>query len=179
VVVAVALVTAGGSVLAACGGDDGGDRSSATTTAAPSTSGRGGAPTTSEGTISVCQLVNPETVSNIVGEQLTPQPTPTGGCAYDGETPTSRSMLITVVASGGDAGAKGGAEQRLGGKAEALDVPDADAWIVFGDEQGAPGAEVGAEAKDSLITITMSTTDQATDRRVATELLTHVIDALG
>jgi hypothetical protein len=176
----VATVTVGALLLAGCGGDDEADQGAPTTRATSTTEQEASTTTSSEDAISVCQMVNPETISNIVGEQVTPQPTATGGCDYEAEIPDGRSLSISVVGPSGGEGARSAAEQRLGGTAQDLEVGSADAaWIVFGTAQGAPAAEAAAEAKGSLVTVTMGRIDEASDRDVASRVLSHVIDALS
>ncbi len=179
----VVSVAAGALLIAGCG-DDGSDGEAGDTTepteATTTTSKDSVTSTTEEGPVPVCELVNPETLSNIVGEQLTPQPEATGGCGYSSESASGRNLRISVLESGGDEGARTTAEQRLGAEAEDLTVEGAEAWLVSGDDPTSPEVEAGATAKDAFISLTMSASgDPAADRDLAAQVITHVVDALG
>ncbi len=180
----LATIAAAGVLLVAGCGDDGADDDAdgaAATTVAPSTTSADSVTsTTGEGPVPVCELVNPETLSDIVGEQLTPQPEATGGCGYSSESTSGRDLRISVLDATGDEGARTTAEQRLGAEAEDLTVGGAEAWLVGGDDPTSPEVEAGATAKDAFVSLTMSATgDPTADRDVASRVLSHVVDALG
>jgi hypothetical protein len=169
--------------LAGCGDDpDTADGARSTSTVAPSPDSTvpvTEAPPSTE-VVPVCQLLNPETVGAVLGEQVTPEPDAAGGCSYQGPTATSRRPFIAVVAADGDSSAtREAAEQRLGGTASMLQLADGTGWMVAGSKGGTPGVEAEATAKGSTISLTMGSTDPAADRLVVRELLDHVIDALG
>jgi hypothetical protein len=168
-------------VLLGCGDDDPGaaDRTTPTTSAAGPTTTHDVPSTTSSTAVDVCTLLNPETVGSVLGEQVTPEPDPDGGCSYEGASATSRRPFIAVVPTGDEDDARTAAEQRLGATATDLALGGGTGWIVSGSEAGSPGVEAGATAKGSTISLTMGGTQPDADREVAQALLNHVIDALG
>ncbi len=166
-------------LVVGCGAEkdaDSGDRGPTSSAPAP----RDGTTTTGPvgEDVEVCNLLNAETVGSILGEEVTPQPAPTGGCVYAGASAASLYPLVTVTtdATGrGLAEARSAAQASVGTAIEDVTVAGQPGYLALDGGKGAIGAAKGGK----LVAIVVTGGEPASNGPILVQLLEHTLDALS